>query len=74
MKTSFRNNHHLLYNFLSKCRRPVRREELLVCAFSNAMWKRKFEIFGEKLLQVRPLDIAGLLDFDNFKDLVSQIC
>lgn len=48
----------------------MRREELLACAFGNAMWKREFEIFDKKLLQVRSLDIGGLLDFDHFKNLV----
>lgn len=47
----------------------MRREELLACAFCNTMWKRELEILGEKLLQVGTLDIAGLLDFDNFKNL-----
>ena len=49
----------------------MRREELFACAFGNAMWKREFEILGEKLFQVRPFDIAGLLNFDNLENLVS---
>lgn len=35
----------------------------------NAVRKRKFEVLGEKLLDIWSSDICRLLDLDNFEDL-----
>jgi hypothetical protein len=35
----------------------------------NAVRKRKFEVFGEELLDVRALDVFSLLEFDDLEDL-----
>lgn len=56
-------------HILGKGGRSVRGEEILARALCNTMWKRKFEVLGEELLQVRALDVAGLLDFDDFENL-----
>jgi hypothetical protein len=54
---------------LGKGGRSMRGEEFLARALCNTMWKRKFEILGEKLLQVWTLDVAGLLNFDDLENL-----
>lgn len=34
------------------------------------MWKRKLQILGEELFQIRTLDVASLFDLNNLEDLV----
>lgn len=44
-------------------------EEILGGSLSDTMWEWEFEIFAEKLLDVRALDVVGGLELDNFEDL-----
>lgn len=37
--------------------------------FGDTVRKREFEVLGEQLLDVRTLDVVGLLEFNNFENL-----
>ena len=37
------------------------------------MRKREFEVLGEELLDVRALDIIGLLELDDLEDLLQYL-
>lgn len=47
-------------------------EQSLAGGLGHTVRKRKFEVLGEQLFDVRALDIIGLLKLDDFEDLWSQ--
>ena len=57
---------------LSKSGRSMSGEQSLARGLGHTVRKREFEVLGEQLFDVRALDIIGLLELDNFKDLWSQ--
>ena len=48
-------------------------EDFLGGGFGDTMWKREFEVLAEELLDIGPLNIISLLDFDDFEYLHSQL-
>ena len=57
---------------LSKRGRSMSGEQSLAGGLGHTVRKRKFEVLGEQLFDVRALDIIGLLKLDDFEDLWSQ--
>lgn len=53
----------------SKSSRSLRAENLLRARLRDAVGKREGELLGNKLLDVRPLDVLTLLELDNAQDL-----
>lgn len=41
-------------------------------SFGDTVRKRELELWSEKLLDVRALDVVGLLNLDNFEDLSTK--
>ena len=50
----------------------MRCKDLLAGSFRNAMRKRKFELLGEELLDIRALYVVCLVDLHYFEDLVKS--
>jgi len=57
------------WNLSSKRRRALRTEDLLGADLGNAVGERERESLGDKLLDVRALDILCLLDLDDTENL-----
>ena len=54
---------------LSKSRWSRRAEDLLGAGLGDAVRERELEVLGQELLDVRALDVVGLLELDNAEDL-----
>ena len=50
-------------------RRSLSGEDLGASGFGNAVRKRELEVLGEKLLDIWALDIFGLFELNDLKDL-----
>lgn len=59
-------------NTLSEGRRSLRAEQLLAGSLGNTVGKREAQVLLEELLDVRALDILGLLDLDDAENLFSS--
>lgn len=60
-------------NTLSEGGRSLCAEHLRVASLGNTMRQREGQALLEELLDVRALDVFGLLDLNNAKDLMEEV-